>query len=188
MNVTYVCVPTFLPAIHHTTCISISNFLLIYFSLLLIFIHLPAVNYSIVHFIIIFLNEFFKIKHAMTTRYTIPFRRDGHILETNVLYATFTVKDFLPVLDVLHYSTSKNHTCKPLSTVPFASGLYLALKSSKNVQFLIYKSFTTKVVLSFRQQDQLRSSMEGGVSRINIPKEQLFADQKGRLTALGDRV
>lgn len=115
---------TFLPAIHHTTCISISNFLLIYFSLLLIFIHLPAVNYSIVHFIIIFLNEFFKIKHAMTTRYTIPFRRDGHILETNVLYATFTVKDFLPVLDVLHYSTSKNHTCKPLSTVPFASGLY----------------------------------------------------------------
>lgn len=64
----------------------------------------------------------------------------------------------------------------------------IALKSSKNVQFLIYKSFTTKVILSFRQQDQLRSSMEGGVSRINIPKEQLFADQKGRLTALGDRV
>lgn len=57
----------FLLPIHHTTCISISNFLL---SLLLIFIHLPTVNYSIVHFIIIFLNEFFKIKHAMMTRYT----------------------------------------------------------------------------------------------------------------------
>ena len=36
----------------------------------------------------------------------------------------------------------------------------------------------------FRHQDQLRSSMEeGGESRINIPKEQFFADQKGRLTA-----
>ena len=65
---------------------------------------------------------------------------------------------------------------------------YITLKCSKNVQFLIYKSFTTKVTLSFQQQDQLRSSMEGGVSRINIPKEQLFADQKGRLTAPGDRV
>lgn len=37
-------------------------------------------------------------------------------------------------------------------------------------------------IITFRHQ--LRSSMEGGgESRINIPKEQLFADQKGRLTA-----